>query len=93
MPLEFLFLALYFVALAAAARKQGTDGEYLHTLRIWTGMQGALLVVFLVLAFTMTSGFMTPYGALYLASLGLALGVTIRMKETLEGVALTETAS
>jgi hypothetical protein len=35
----------------------------------------------------MQSGFMTPYGAVYLLSLGLAFGVTIRMRETIESAA------
>jgi hypothetical protein len=35
----------------------------------------------------MDKGFMTPYGAIYLLSLGLALGMTIRMNNTVEAVA------
>ena len=30
---------------------------------------------------------MTPFGALYLLSLGLAFGVTLRMRETVEAIA------
>lgn len=84
MPVEFLFLALFFVLLYVTARKRSTDGDYLRTLRIWIGMQGVLFAVFTVLVYTMEKGFMTPFGALYLASLGLAAGVTIRMRKTIE---------
>ncbi len=68
------------------ARKRGTDGGFLRTLRVWTVVQGVLFVVFTVLVYTMEAGFMIPYGALYLLSLGLAFGVTIRMRETVEAV-------
>jgi hypothetical protein len=77
---------LFFVLLDATARRWGTDGGFLRTLRIWTVVQGVLFVVFTVLVYTMERGFMTPYGALYLLSMGLAFGVTIRMRETVEAV-------
>jgi membrane-bound metal-dependent hydrolase YbcI (DUF457 family) len=86
MPAEFLFFALFFVLLDVTARKRNTDGDFLRPLRVWTVMQGLLFVVFTVLVYTMEKGFMTPYGALYLLSLGLAFGVTIRMRETVEAV-------
>jgi membrane-bound metal-dependent hydrolase YbcI (DUF457 family) len=86
MPAEFLCFALFFVLLGATARKQGTDSSFLRTLRAWTVVQGVLFVVFAVLVYTMEQGFMTLYGALYLLSLGLAFGVTIRMRETVEAV-------
>jgi membrane-bound metal-dependent hydrolase YbcI (DUF457 family) len=87
MPVEFLFFALFFVLLHVTARKRGTDGGYLRTLRIWIGVQGVLFVIFTVLVYTMEQGFTTPYGALYLLSLGLATGVTIRMRRTIEATA------
>jgi membrane-bound metal-dependent hydrolase YbcI (DUF457 family) len=87
LPAEFLFFALFFLLLGRSARLQGTDSEYLSKLRIWTVIQGFLFVIFLVLVYTMQSGFMTPYGAVYLLSLGLAFGVTIRMRETIESAA------
>jgi hypothetical protein len=58
----------------------------LRTLRVWTVVQGVLFVVFTVLVCTMEAGFMIAYGALYLLSLGLAFGVAIRMRETVEAV-------
>jgi membrane-bound metal-dependent hydrolase YbcI (DUF457 family) len=86
MPAEFLFLALFFVLLDVTARRRGTDGGFLRTLRVWTVVQGVLFVAFAVLVYTMEQGFMIPFGALYLLSLGLAFGVTIRMRETVEAV-------
>jgi membrane-bound metal-dependent hydrolase YbcI (DUF457 family) len=87
MPIEFLFFALFFVLLYVTARKRGTDGDYLRMLRIWIGVQGILFVVFTMLVYTMKKGFMIPFGALYLLSLGLATGVTIRMRKTIEATA------
>ena len=84
MPIEFLCFALFYLALDVAARKRGTDGGYLRMLRVWAAVQGVLFVVFTVLVYTMETGFMTPYGAIYLLSLGLAVGVTIRMRRTIE---------
>jgi membrane-bound metal-dependent hydrolase YbcI (DUF457 family) len=86
LPAEFLCFALFFVLLDVTARKRGTDGGFLRTLRMWTVVQGVLFVAFTVLVYTMEAGFMIPYGALYLLSLGLAFGVTIRMRETVGAV-------
>ncbi len=84
LPAEFLFFALFFVALDVLARKQKTDGGYRRTLRVWTIIQAALFVIFTVLVYIMSKGFMTIYGALYLLSLGLAIGVILRMRRTVE---------
>ncbi len=84
MPAEFLFFSLFFLLLGMAARKQNTDASFLPTLRIWTVMQGVLFVVFIILVYTMEKGFLTIFGAIYLVSLGLAIWVTIRMRQTLE---------
>jgi membrane-bound metal-dependent hydrolase YbcI (DUF457 family) len=84
MPVEMLFLAFFFVVLIRAARKQGTNGEYLSRLRFLTWVQAGLFVVFTVLVYTLNNGFMTIFGTVYLLSLGLAFNVTLRMKETVE---------
>jgi membrane-bound metal-dependent hydrolase YbcI (DUF457 family) len=84
MPVEFLFFALFLGLLEVKARREGTDGDYLRALRVWAIVQGVLFVVFTVLVYTMASGFMVPFGALYLLSLGLVFGVTIRMRDTVE---------
>ncbi len=86
MPVEFLCFALFFVLLDRTARKRGTDAKFLRALRMWTIVQFVLFVLFSVLVYTMTKGFMTIYGALYLLSLGLAYGVTIRMRQTVEAL-------
>jgi hypothetical protein len=83
-PLELLFFALFFLGLYFLARKQKSDLGFLGKLRIWTGLQTVLFVVFLVLAFTMAKGFLTIFGAVYLLSLGLAVGIAIRMRNTIE---------
>lgn len=87
MPVEFLAFALFFVLLHVTARKRNTDGDYLRTLWIWIGIQSALFVILTVLVYTMEQGFIILHGALYLLSLGLAFGVTIRMRETIEATA------
>jgi len=83
-PAEFLCFALFLYALNSAARKGKTDSEYLSTLKIWTLLQAALLVIFTVLVYTMSKGFTTIFGAAYLLSLGLVVGITIRMRKTIE---------
>ena len=86
MPVENLFFVLFFLLLASTAQKRNTDGDYLSKLRIWTWVQGIIFVAFMVMVYTMESGFMTIFGAVYLLSLGLAFGITIRMRETVEAI-------
>jgi len=87
LPVENLAFVFFFLFLAAKARQRQTDIEYLPKLRLWTIVQAVLFVVFMILVFTMERGFMTIYGAVYLLSLGLAFGVTIRMRDTVEATA------
>ena len=84
LPAEFLFFALFFVVLGGMARRQDRHREYRRTLWVWAGIQGMLFVVFAVLVYTMERGFLVPFGAIYLLSLGLAVGVVLRMRETIE---------
>jgi membrane-bound metal-dependent hydrolase YbcI (DUF457 family) len=83
---EFLFFALFFIALNNLARRRGTDQDYLGKLRFWTWVQIILFALFTLLVYTIKHGFMTPYGAFYLLSLALAIGVTVRMRKTIETV-------
>jgi membrane-bound metal-dependent hydrolase YbcI (DUF457 family) len=83
---EFLAFGLFFALLAALARRQNTDVEYQSKARLWAIVQLVLFVIFTVLAFTRTSGFFAVYGALYLLSLFFAIGVAIRMQETIETI-------
>jgi membrane-bound metal-dependent hydrolase YbcI (DUF457 family) len=84
-PLELFFFALFYASLYFLARKQSTDLGFLSKLRFWTGLQLGLFLVFLVLAYTLSKGFLTIFGAIYLLSLALAIGITIRMRSTIEG--------
>lgn len=86
LSVEFLFFALYFLWLDLRARRQGTDRDFARTLRVWIWVQGALFLVFTALVYTLSKGYLVPYGAAYLLSLGLAIGVTIRMRATVEAV-------
>lgn len=87
MPVEMLFFALYFAGLAVLAGRQGTDLGRVRGLKGWTAVQTILFLIFLVLVYTMESGFMTIYGAVYLLSLGVATVLTIQMRQTIEAVA------
>ncbi len=84
LPLEFLFLALFFLLLTRRAQAAETNADYQRTLRIWVIIQLVLFVVFTPLVYLLDKGFMIPFGALYLLSLGLAIGVAIRMRATIE---------
>jgi membrane-bound metal-dependent hydrolase YbcI (DUF457 family) len=83
--LEFGLFALFFFVLASLASKQNTDGDYLPKLRLWTWIEVGLFAAFLVLVYVW-SGYYIAFGALYILSLGLALGVTIRMRKTVEAL-------
>jgi len=88
MPTEFLFFALFFLLLSRMARKQNTDTDYMRPLARWTYTQLFLFVVFTALVYTMETGFMTPFGAIYLLSLGLAFAVVLRMRETIDAAVM-----
>lgn len=83
-PAELLFFALFFLNLYSMARKQASDQGFIRNLRIWIALEAILFVIFLVLAFTLSKGFLTIFGAVYLLSLGLAAWITIRMRATIE---------
>ena len=86
MPLEFLFLGLFLAVIRGRAQKLGKDLVYLRGAQIWTLILYLLFVVFLVLVYTMDQGFMVPYGASYLVSLGLVAVLVIRMRATVDSV-------
>lgn len=81
-PAEFLLFGLYLWGLGAWARKANTDVNFLKMQRFWMFLEFALFVIFTPLAFIMTKGFLTIYGALYLFSIFVAFFVTIRMRTT-----------
>jgi membrane-bound metal-dependent hydrolase YbcI (DUF457 family) len=84
MPAEFLFFALFFGLLARMALERRSNSRFRPKLWGWTAIQGALFVIFTILVYTMEGGYMTIFGATYLLSLGLAFGITIRMRKTIE---------
>jgi len=86
-PAEFLFFGLFLWALGTWARKAGTDGDFMKTHRIWLILEAALFVIFTPLAYIMTKGFLTIFGAFYLFSLFMIFLVTIRMRKTVEAAA------
>lgn len=90
MPMEMFFLALYFGGLIALAQRQGTDLGRVRSLKVWTAVQTILFLIFLALVYTMESGFMTLYGAVYLLSLGLAMIITVQMRETVSPSHISE---
>ncbi len=85
LALEFLLIAFFFVFLASLARKKNTNLDFLKNLKTWIWVQFGLFGIFLVLVYTW-NGFFIPYGAFYILSLGLSLGVTVRMEETIEAI-------
>jgi membrane-bound metal-dependent hydrolase YbcI (DUF457 family) len=83
---EFLALGLFFWLLVSIAVRNGTDKEYQSMARLWAYLMFGLFVIFTIMAFAMSSGWFTIYGGLYLLALFLAVGVTIRMKTTIQKV-------
>lgn len=83
LPVEFLFMAAYLLLLIRWGKQTDSDRDYLPVVWIILYVLLGLFAVFTVLVYVMDSGFMTPYGALYLLALGFVIGVTIRMRRTL----------
>jgi len=83
-PAEMLMFAIYLYALGAWARKYGTNDDFQNKLRNWMIFEIVLFIVFAPLAFIMTKGFLTIFGAAYLFSLFMVFFVTIRMRETVQ---------
>jgi hypothetical protein len=55
--------------------------------RVWMWLEFALFGIFVPLAYIMTKGYLTIFGALYLFSLFAVFFVTIRMRKTVEASA------
>ena len=86
-PAEFLFFAFYLWQLTNWAKKAGTDPEFRKTLQRWLLLEAALFIIFTPLAFLLTKGFLTIFGAVYLFSLFMTFFVTLRMRATVEATA------
>lgn len=83
-PAEMLTMVAFFALLHRLARKQGTDSDFLPTLKVWIIVEAGLFILFTPLAYLMQKGFLTLFGVGYLFSLFLAFGVIIRMRKTVE---------
>jgi len=86
-PAEFLFFGLYLWMLGTWAHKFNTDSDFMKTHRVWLILEAALFVIFTPLAYIMTKGFQTIFGAFYLFSIFMTFFVTIRMRKTVEAAA------
>ena len=82
-PAEFLFFGVFFVWLAKVARTGKTDLNFIRALRYWMIAMFVLFVVFTPLAYLISKGFQTVFGALYLVSLTAAFVITICMRKTI----------
>ncbi|MBE7556969.1 MAG: metal-dependent hydrolase [Anaerolineales bacterium] len=83
-PAELLFIVLYLVWLAKAARDHHTNADFLATLRLWIIALVVLFIIFTPLAYLMSRGFLTVFGVAYLISITAAFIITIRMRQTIE---------
>lgn len=83
-PAEMLMFAVFLYALGLWSRKYNTDSEYQSKLRNWMIFEFVLFVIFTPLAYIMTRGFLTIFGAIYLFSLFMVFFVTIRMRKTVD---------
>jgi membrane-bound metal-dependent hydrolase YbcI (DUF457 family) len=83
-PAEFLLFAIYLSALSAWSRKYNTDTDYGNKVRFWMILESVLFIVFTPLAYVMTKGFLTLFGAMYLFSLFAVFLVTIRMRKSVD---------
>jgi len=86
-PAELLMFGIYLYMLGSWARKYDTNQEYQNKLRNWMILEFALFIIFAPLAYIMTKGFLTIFGAVYLFSLFMTFFVTIRMRETINRAA------
>lgn len=83
-PAELLMFAVFLYALRAWSRKYQTDTDYANRLRNWMIFEIVLFVIFTPLAYMMSRGFLTIFGAIYLFSLFLVFFITIRMRKTVD---------
>ena len=81
---EFLAFGLYFILLGSLARQHKTNEDYLPKLRGFANVQFGLFLLFTVLFFLGQKSAYTIFGVLYLLSMFYAIGVTLRMRKTIE---------
>ena len=84
---EFLAFGLYSMLLVSLAGRHATNREYVNKARTFAYIQFILFVLFTLLFFTVQMKLLaTIFGALYLLAMFYAIGITIRMKDTIETV-------
>jgi len=83
LPAEFLCFSLLFVTLHQLANSRRTDQEVLPKLQALAWIQFLLFLALWVVAHTWSQKYRIVHGAFYLPSLGLAIGVIVRMRRTL----------
>jgi len=83
---EFLAFGLYFMMLAALARRNNTDQAIRHSPRLWAYVEFALFILFTLVFFGMGARGLqySLFGVFYLVSLIAGILITIRMRQTLE---------
>lgn len=79
MPAEYLFFAIFFWLLERMQAR--TEHPPVRWLKFWIILQLGLFILFTILVYLMDTGFMTIYGLIYLLSLVLAWGVTIKLRD------------
>lgn len=83
-PAELLMFAIFLYVLDVWSRKSNTDIEYANRLQKWMVLEIVLFSIFTPLAYIMTRGFLTIFGAVDLFSLFLVFFITIRMRDTVD---------
>ncbi len=84
---EFLAFGLYCMLLVSLASTQGTNQDYAGKTRVFAYIQFAFFALFTILFFAVKMKLLaTIFGALYLLSMFYAIGITIRMRNTIESV-------
>jgi membrane-bound metal-dependent hydrolase YbcI (DUF457 family) len=88
LPAEFLCFWLLFFTLHRLARGRGADQDFLPKLQAFAWIQLLLFFALWAVAHAWGENYRIVHGAFYLPSLGLAIGVIIRMRSTLAGAVI-----
>ena len=85
---EFLTFGLYFLLLGSLSRRQNTNRERQGASKTWAYIEFALFILFTVLFFSIGAEGLqyTIFGALYLLSMIIAIGLTMQMRKTVETI-------
>ncbi len=82
--LDYLAFGLFYLYLDAAARRHGTDAEFLPRLRLLTILQWVFTAIYLTLSFILGKWFdVAHYAAFILVFFPMCLYVTVKMRRTI----------